>query len=564
MGEKYDAVIQQVNDLTVEESLALANEALRRAQNGQPVTPPQELMGHLQGNINRANIQPVSNPNDISAQTIQLVRNQQGNVNRSGINLGTGYIGYDLQTPAATLVPYDTPLLNMTPRRPSKGVPVHNWKAIVDLFGGTGPQGFAGGVADGGSPNFLSRSVQAMLNTFQTISAQDSLTFQAEWRGRQLEGDMRALMSSQLLFGLKLIEEYSLINWSDYVWPPQAPLLTAQNSGGTITSASGANMYFIITAVNGNGETLGSQMVSVAVPGTTSSITLTIFTVPMPPGTKYNVYAGQGSSAPANSAMWLQGAAAQFGSASALNQPANFNIGSFTVVMTAPPATSGTAYSAVVTAGNTAKVQKDGSGNILSYQGVQSLIYKYIGANIVNGTGGLNTNIIQPASPSGKVVLADINTLFLNMYNNARAKPTHLFISPQDGLTINNLVASNGETRVVVDGSAPQVMDGQANLTAGFRVSRVLNQVAQNLVQIVPLPYLPQGTIIAGSLAFPYPVSGYNEPPFRILTNQEYYGAEYPPTMQNPMQWGMGAFVDETVVMEFLGGWGMINGIVYG
>ena len=101
------------------------------------------------------------------------------------------------------------------------------------------------------------------------------------------------------------------------------------------------------------------------------------------------------------------------------------------------------------------------------------------------------------------------------------------------------------------------------NLTAGFKVTRVLNQVTQTLVNIVQLPFLAQGTMIAASFTFPYPVAAYGNTPFRVITNQEYYGVDYPPTQQNPTAWGMGDFVDETLVIEFLGGMGILNGIIY-
>ena len=169
--------------------------------------------------------------------------------------------------------------------------------------------------------------------------------------------------------------------------------------------------------------------------------------------------------------------------------------------------------------------------------------------------------MLQPAATTGFLALSDIQQLFTNMYLNARADPKVLFVSPQDAITINNLVATNGETRVVVDGSAPG--GGQMNLTAGFKVTRVLNQVTQTLVNIVQLPFLAQGTMIAASFTFPYPVAGYGNTPFRVILNQEYYGVDYPPTQQNPTSWGMGDFVDETLVIEFLGGMGVLQGIVY-
>ena len=514
------------------------------------------------GEIFRNGPPNINEPGDISSQTVALVQQSRADLQRAGITTATGFIGYDLKVPAAALVPFLTPLLNMLPRETGVGVDIHNWKAITDFFGGSGPQSIVGAVADGGTPSFVSYSVSALSNTFRTIGLQNSETFQAQWRGRQLQGDLRATLTAQLLFALKLVEENWLINMSDLLWTPPPILLSAVNSGGTITNAVSSTMWFIVTAKNANGETLGTAMQSILIPGTTSSITLTIFTVPN--AVTYNVYAALSSTAPATSAMFPQSALTQFGNANALNQPASPIQGSFTAVMTAPAGTSGTAYSAGPgTNGNTAKVAVDGGGNILTYRGTQSLIYANQAASTNVGAGGLKPQVLQPAATTGFLALADIQQLFTNMYLNARADPKVLFVSPQDAITINNLVATNGETRVVVSGDRASVQTGQMDLTAGFKVTRILNQVTQTLVNIVQLPFLAQGTMIAASFTFPYPVAGYGNTPFRVILNQEYYGVDYPPTQQNPTTWGMGDFVDETLVIEFLGGMGIMQGIIY-
>ncbi len=564
MNEQATAVVEPATSGLSESDLTrLAEQVIRMMQSGSldaPAATPELVHGVQDGAIFRNGPANMGQGDDISSQTVALVQNARADIARAGITTATGFIGYDLKTPAAMLVPFLTPLLNMLPREGGVGVDIHNWKAVVDFFGGNGPQSVIGAVADGGTPSFVSYSVSALSNTFQTIGLMNSETFQAQWRGRQLQGDLRATLTAQLLFALKLVEENWLINMSDKLWTPPPILMSAVNSGGTITNAVSTTMYFIVTAVNANGETLGTTMQSIAIPGTTSSITLTIFTVPN--ATKYNVYAGLASSPPATSAMYLQTpVATYFGSASALNQPASPIQGSFTATMTAPALASGTAYSTQAAAGNTAKVAVDGSGNIITFRGTQSLVYNNQAANTNVGAGGLKPQVLQPAATTGFLALSDIQQLFTNMYLNARADPKVLFVSPQDAISVNNLVATNGETRVVVDGSSPS--GGQMDLTAGFKVTRVLNQVTQSLVNIIQLPFLAQGTMIAASFTFPYPVSGYGNTPFRVITNQEYYGVDYPPTQQNPMAWGMGDFVDETLVIEFLGGMGVLNGIVY-
>ena len=455
-ADKPDAVIEPNTQGFSEADITRIAEAvagMMRTGSAAPTATPELVQGVQSGEIFRNGPPNIQEAGDISAQTVALVQQSRADIQRAGITTATGFIGYDLKTPAAALVPFMTPLLNMLPRETGVGVDIHNWKAIVDFFGGNGPQSILGAVADGGTPSFVSYSVTALSNTFKTIGLQNSETFQAQWRGRQLQGDLRATLTAQLLFALKLVEENWLINMSDLLWVPSPILLSAVNSGGTITNAVSTTMYFIVTAVNANGETTGTAMQSIAIPGTTSSITLTIFTVPN--AVKYNVYAALASSTPATSAMFLQSATSQFGSATALNQPASPIQGSFTATMTAPAATGTAHYDTIAAAGNTAKVAVDGGGNIITYRGTQSLIYANQGANTNVGAGGLKPQVLQPAATTGFLALSDIQQLFTNMYLNARADPKVLFVSPQDAITINNLVATNGETRVVVDGSAP-------------------------------------------------------------------------------------------------------------
>lgn len=558
LPQKYDALVQRVRGLDPELATQIVNEfapMVNSALTASPITEHRQQAGEIYRNA----LPPNANSNsDISQQTVNLVKNSQADIQRAGTTLSTGFLGYDLQAPAAMLIPFLTPLLNMTPRQQGVGIDVHHWKAVTDLFGGNGPQSVIGAVDDGGTPSFVSRSVVPLSNTFQTIALQDSLTFQSEWRGMSFEGDLRALFTAQLLYALKLVEENWLINMSDYLWTPPPPLVTTATTGGSLASTN--PYWFAVTAVNANGETLSTGILGpyAIASGSTGSITLTLFTVANNT-TKYNVYAATAASKPAASAMFLQSAASNFGSASALNQPALPTIGSFTATMTSLTST-GTALSAV--AANTAMIKPSAGNTPLTFQGVQALIYANAGSvsSIVSGTGSLKTLVSQPAATTGYLSLNDIQLQFLNMFTTSRANPDYLFVSPQDAITITNLVTAAGNTRVVV--SADNFAE-QNKLIAGYRVTKIINEVTGHPVDVVSLPYLAQGTIIFGSMTFPYPVAGYNNPPFRVIYNRDYYGVDYPPTQQNPTAWGFGDFVDETLVMEFLGGWSIINGIVY-
>lgn len=561
-SQKPDAIVDVVRGLSPQQradlqaALVEANAPLTHSTNPGSADASSAAMNRLQaGEIYRNGPANIASQTDVSSQTVDLVRNARADITRSGVTTATGFIGYDLKAPAAMLIPFMTPLLNMTPRQMGTGIDVHHWKAVTDFFSGNGPQSVIGSVADGGTPSFVSRSVTSLQNTFQTIGLQDSFTFQSIWRARSFEGDLRALLSAQLLYALKLVEENWLITMSDNLWTPPPPLVTTAITGGSLAATN--PYWFAITAVNAQGETLSTGILGpyTIASGTTGSITLTLFTVPN--AASYNVYAATAASKPASSAMWKQSPASNFGGASALNQPSSPIQGNFTATLTSLT-TSGTALSSVTS--NTAVVAPDGSSNPTTWKGVLGLIYGNTGTLSNVGAGGLVTNVIQPAATTGYLALSDIQQLFLNMFNNARANPEYLFVSPQDSITISNLVAANSNTRIVVNADNAA---SQNNLIAGYRVGRILNEVTQRLVEIVPLPYLPQGTIIAGSMTFPYPVAGFIDPPFRVIMNQDYFGIDYEPTPATPTKYGYGVYVESTLVMEFLGGWGAISGIVY-
>lgn len=436
----------------------------------------------------------------------------------------------------------------------SQGIDVEHWKVYTSLFGGGGPMGQTnlGTVDDGGtvidSPSY---SLAQIINTYQTIGEYNSVTFQAQWRGRQLEGDVVARRTAETLYALKLQEENWLINVGANLWaPPAPPLLSTSPTGGAIA----ANTNWIqVTAVNANGQTLASKVASIVTTGATSTITVNIFGVPN--AVTYNIYAGTGATQPAASAMWLQSATGSAGT-----DPMNLYV---TVTLTAALATSGTALSSV--ASNTAITRKGVAGNALTFDGALALLLNNQftpGSTPSIGENGESTVVLQPAAASGLLALTDPQRLFQQMYRYARARPSHLFCSPQEMVTLGNLYGANANARIVVDGSSAQQV---GHIVAGTRVTEILNQATGDTVQVEVLPYLPQGTMVAASFALPYTIPNMgidSQNPFRIQANMDYYMVTYPPAQGQPTKYAFGCFVDETLINQFLGGWSAITGIV--
>ncbi len=360
-------------------------------------------------------------------------------------------------------------------------------------------------------------------------------------------------MKANLIYALKLQEENWLINGAAKCWAP-APALLA-GAAAPVGTFAAATYWVLVTATNAAGETLalgGSTAVASKVALTLNqSMNVTFSGVPW--ATSYDIYIGTGATQPANSAMWKTVAGNYTGGAKPV-QPTDY-IGSMSITANIlVNSTSGTAYSTTVTAGNLATVPLN------LFDGAVSLCYlnPNTGGNPSVGEQGMTSVIIQPAATSGLLALQDIQFLFRKAYSQARSNPSHLFVSPVEGVTIDNLVGTASNFRIIAE---PTSAGSIGNLVAGQKVRKILNQVTGTEVDVVTLPFLPQGTIMAGSYSIPFPAPDITDPPFRVMVNQDYTAVDYPPSQQSPQTWGFGYFLDETLVNQYQGGWSVISGI---
>src|SRR5579875_426821 len=230
----------------------------------------------------------------VTEDTIRMIA--QAAVQRA-ITVGTGLTGYDLEESSKALVPVMTPLRNKLKRVRGKGAPNHEWRAISSFDTGR----LSGVSTEGGAPSRVTYAAAPMKNPFRTLVLANDVTFDAEWTGVSLEGSSVAKRRQELLWQLFIVEERALLNWSQYLMVPPSPLVTTSPTGGTVA----ANTYWVqVTATNADGETTPSAVAKVTTSGTTSTITIQLFTVPN--AANYNVYVGSGAVQPSNANMFLQ------------------------------------------------------------------------------------------------------------------------------------------------------------------------------------------------------------------------------------------------------------------
>jgi len=539
---------------------AQAEQAAQMRTYAQGGAIPQEAIERV-----KAGTLPGIDPSVLNDQTLHALMNGEITRDQAFVGNNANFTGYYLEPAAKYVIPQYTPLRNMLPRLPGQGIDTINWRAITDYFGGSGPSVSTAALQQQSTPTSLSYVWVNASNVFKMLAVKDIVTFEAEVYGRLFQGDVRATVAAKLIPALMLEEEYWLINSGQKLWPP-APAynLSTATTGGTIAAATN---WILLTAVNANGETLATgggsaTAVSIVTTGSTSTVSFNIPRVPS--ATKYNVYVGTGATQPANSAMWLQSAASQFGGASALNDPGGLAQGFFTVTATVAWATSSTAYSTTVTNGNTAIVVKSTDANTLnlplSFDGVQSLVYLNSAAASTVMVQGETPLIRQVAAASGALVLSDLDTQLESMYLNAKADPEVMYVSVKDHKRLTQIIANGTNFRVTVPNADSNAL---SNLIVGQRATKYVNQTTGRLIDIVMLPYLMQGSIILASLTLPFPVSSIDRPPLRVEYNREMWAVEYPPDQSHTTQWMYAAFLNETVVCQYLGGLSILNGISY-
>lgn len=542
----------------------LRNQALvmARARHGIAYEDGAEFGDNFVKEMRRLNMPKQFVHQRLNEETINAIQQGQQNRDQQYVGNNSDWTGYYLEPLAKFVVPFDTPVRNMLPRTPSVGIDVENWRAITDVFGGTGPTLASFILAQQTAPQKASYTWVNKSNVLRQLAFSDVVTMESELYGRMFEPDVRAKVASKLAPSLMLGQEVAYINGAQNLWAPPPPVSPATaTSGGTITAAT---YWIIVTAVNAQGETLaygGStpQAISQTTTGSTSTVTFTIMRVPN--AVSYNVYVGSGSTQPANSAMWKQSATTQFGSSTALNDPGGYAAGYFTVTATAAFATSGTAYSTVVSAGNTAVAFTSGGGGTpanqtLMFDGLQSLIYLNAGSLSTAGVGG-ETAAVKLATNT-TLGATDINAWLESMYLNSRANPECLLVGVKDHKALSNIVTTNTNYRVNVQPTGP----AQSDLVGGGRATKWINQTTGRLMDIIMVPYLMQGTIIALSLTLPFQVAEIDKPPLRVSVNREMWALEYPPDQSHPTQWMYGCYTSETVVSQYLGGLGLLTGIV--
>ena len=502
-------------------------------------------------------------PTSVSQETLDLIQEAiQTRIMRPeemrAITDASGYVGYDLEIPAKTVNPVITPLVNMIPRVPGKGVDVTHWKAITSF-----DTGRAWGALDGSSvPTSVTPLLASLSNTYQTIALSNSVSFKAQWRGRSLEGDLRSKMMAILLYQLKIREESWIINASQKLMVPPAPIvsISATTGGNALDSTT---YYAVVTANNSIGETTMSSAGSVTTAanagGNTNTLKITVFTTAN--STFYNIYVGTVNT---RTTLWLQTAISGVGNAP---QPGTNTAvalaggGSVSCGEVEAPTVALSLTAVILTAGtnppatSTAYTTQDSNSSPTTWDGLISQALLNTGASIISANGlTLGAQVGQPAAATGILALSDIDNQLLGAYNQAAGDPDFLIMNPITHRKVTNLVAQASQVHYIVDSTQGKA---QGDLTGQYRVTHYMNEATGKMIPIIPNRYCPVHTIIALPMSIPFPVPEISNA-VEIECNQEYVGVDFAVTDSS---FKFADYVENTLKVYFLGGLCVLRGI---
>lgn len=528
----------------------------------------------------------------IGSDTLHSLLGGDLNRDQQYVGANSDWTGYYLEPLAKFVQPFDTPVKNMLPRLPSVGIDVEHWRAITSVFNGNGPDPTSFILNQGGTIQKQQYVWVDKQNLLRQIARQDVVTDEAEIYGRMFDPNVRAKIAAKLAPTLMVGQEIWYLNGAQNMWSPPIPNGGATSPTGGSLAAN--TLWILVTAKNFNGETLawsippysnsspGALAITVPSGTSTNTISFNIMRIPnsitggsgagsaLGSGWTYNVYIGTGSTQPANSAMWLQNATAFVNNTNpsltgshALDDPGGVSTGYMNVTMTGALVSSGTAYSTVVSAGNTAVVATSGGGGTpanqaLIFDGLQSLTYLNAGALSTVGEGGEVAVVKRVADAGGALGKSDIDSWLEAMYFNAHANPECLLVGVKDHKALTNIIMNSTNFRVNVSPSQA----GLSDLIGGGRATGWVNQTTGRLMDVIMVPYLTQGTIMALSLTLPFSVAELEGPPLSVRYNKEMWAREYPPDQSHMTQWSYAAFANETIRNEYLGGMGVLTGIV--
>jgi len=438
---------------------------------------------------------------------------------KAGITTGSGLVFYDLSAPARSFVPVLTPHRNALPRRPGRGGTAAHWKAIT----GFNTAKLPAGVSEGNRNGVLSITTQDLTAAYKSIGMEGNATWEAQLAGMNFD-DARAKSALITLQSMMIAEEAMLLggNASLALGITPTPTLTTAITGGSIGATVTVSVICVALTNDGyrySSVTAGVQQTLARTNADGSSDTINMGAAQKSTNATIATGAGSTNSVSASVAPVVGAVAyAWFAGAAGSERIAAITTLNSVVIATLPGA--GQLASALAAT--------DFSQDALSFDGL--LTYAFNASNngyykaLATGTPGTGSALTS----DGANGVNELNALFLYYWNTFKLSPDVLWVSAKEQQSITKLVVANGGASILRLNVASTAQGD--DITAGTRVTEVINPITGQKVPFVVDPNMPAGTILSEIRRLPPGVipNSNVDATFFVEANQDYYQIDWP------------------------------------
>jgi hypothetical protein len=507
------------------------------------------------------------NPSALTKDTLELMRGVHGasDLVKAWLQPGSATAGiqnYDLEKPAISVVPVETPLFNSTPIVGAHGGIQANWRA----FTGINTAGISPGVSDGNRGGVVTTSTGAYFAAYCQFGLEDFVTWGAQYAAEDYM-DLLSRAQTNLLWALKIGMEKIYVGglgtWA--LGQTARPTIADVGTGGTLayntqysviavgltldgylngSVANGVRGLVSRTNIDGSTDQYGG--------GTAQPSQNRTVTTANDSSNTHSITSNCAAQTGAVAYAWFWGAAG----AEVLGAITTIN----SIVITATATGTQTAASL----GGV-----DNSQNTLVCDGLLSQITKsgmngYV-ATMATGTAGTGT----PLTADGDGGVVEIDAALKYFYDNLRLSPTGIWVSTQEQQNISKKIGqgpSSGTsnlrfTRDASSGELVGAVIARAYLNKfAIGVSTGSDPGNAKEIPIMLHPNLPPGTMMFTTERLPYPLSGVsNVLQFRARRN--FFATLWP---QVRRRFEFGTYLDGVLQNYFPPAFGIITNIANG
>jgi hypothetical protein len=446
----------------------------------------------------------------------------------------TGITNYNLEAPALSLYPLNTPLRNFIPRKGGGTGTAVNWRAVRAInTNGTDP-----GIAPGHRGGVISVTVNSLTAAYKGLGHEVNTDWEAQFASKGFD-DARALASLSGLRSLMLSEELVILggNTSQPLGTTATPSAT-DAGGGTGTLINNTQYSIVCVGLTLLGVRYGSVATGVqgAIVRPNADGTADTFGGRSAKVSANVLHTNGNSPATATYTITASLAAPMLGAAGYawfISTTAGLErlvaiTAAPTVAITALPLGTNQLASSLGTA--------DNSTNQYLFDG---LIYQAIAA----GSGAYVQAISATLTSDGAGGIVEIDNALLSMWNANQLGPTDAWLNAQQMLDIGKKIVNSAGANGAIRFNVTTDMGG---ISGGIAVVTYRNKFAMDGAQTITLhlhPNMPAGMILLTSKTIPYPMDGVASV-IEMDCRQEYNQVDWPPRTR---MYEAGVYVDEVL-----------------